>query len=83
MDAIALKRSARAMGSRTTSGSIVRYWMAILRVRWWGTSVGDILSFALSPVGSAIFTGVLLLAVLTVRWSHVGRLSASGQKRTL
>ena len=46
-----------------TSGAI--YWLAIVMVRWWGTSVGDISAFLLSlPVSIGLTALVLLLTLV-------------------
>ncbi|WP_321791183.1 hypothetical protein [Burkholderia pyrrocinia] len=53
--------------NRMASSGAASYWISIVSIRWWGTNVGDILAFLLSPPVSAAMTG-LTLATLLVLW---------------
>jgi uncharacterized membrane-anchored protein len=46
--------------------SSLSYWLAIVAVRWWGTSTGDILAFVTSLLLSLAVTGGALLILLIV-----------------
>lgn len=57
---------ALALGLSWRGGAAIRYWLAIVAVRDWGTNTGDILGYLLSRPASLLLSLLLLVTLLTL-----------------
>ena len=65
--------------SRKADSGVASYWIALVCIRWWGTSVGDISAYLLSILVSTALTAAALTVLLffwPLQWRSVAEIQA-------